>query len=531
MSKPYKDNYQPIVYALLIVVGVYIGTKLSNFSNLAENTSYQKLYSFISAVENDYVDDVNMDSIVDLSIQGIVSHLDPHSSYFIADRVGGIEEEMNGAFEGIGVEYQMYKDTLVVIKPIEGGPSFEEGVQKGDRLLKVDTLAISGQDLTNSDIVKRIRGPKGSIAKLTLLRNLKDTIYIDVKRDEIPIKSVDIAYEIEEYIGYIKVSKFSKTTTKEFNEAINKLYLKGVKDIIIDLRNNPGGILEGAIRMSEHFLKKGDLIVYTKGKNKEPDYFYAEKTGGFSEDKICLLINENSASASEIVAGALQDNDRATIIGRRSFGKGLVQQHYNYTDGSAARITTSRYYTPSGRSIQRSYAKGNDEYYNDFYNRTTNGELINEDSIPVVDSLIFYTTGGRKVYGGGGIHPDVFMPDSNLNFSNGFRMLLLHGILRNQSFLYIDKNRKELDKLGLKEFIENFEVPKSLIDDVLNEGKDSEVILSNFSLSSEENDYLNKRLKLEIANKQWSNNGFYRVKNLDDKEVLKAIEILKDGTN
>lgn len=517
-----KSNYYPIYFSLVLLIGFYLGSLTNKRSSSLSN---KKLSKFIHSLENDYVDPIDVDSIVDLSIVEIVKHLDPHSRFIEPESMTSIKEEMEGGFEGVGIEYQIYKDTLVVVNTIKDGPSHKAGILKGDRILKVDTSLISGIELSSKEIVSRIRGKKGSKAEVFVKRDTA-LLTFDVFRDKIPLNSIDITYKVNNSTAYVKISRFSQETGNEFDEVVDFIIDEDVENVILDLRNNPGGILGGAIHISEYFLKNKDLIVYTKGRKRGKQSYYAEKDGLLSDLNVCVLINENTASASEIVAGALQDNDRATIIGKRSFGKGLVQQQFMYQDGSAARLTTSRYYTPSGRSIQRSYKNGNDEYYKDFYKRADNGELINEDSVPVADSLKFFTKNGKVVYGGGGIYPDIFVPDSILydDLSDNVRMLLIHDFINDFSFRYVDDNRKKLEKQGLQSFIAEFKIDDKILNALIDEAIKEKILLKKFNLSLEDSSFIKKRLKLAIANKNWSSEGFYHQKNKTDKEVLKALE-------
>lgn len=525
-----SKNAIPIYVAFAIVIGFFLGSKLNNNPSKSTFAAHgSKLHRLVKTIENDYVDQIDVDSIVELSMEEILDKLDPHSTYFPVEDMKSVTENMQGNFEGVGIEFQMYKDSLVVINAIEGGPSAKAGIEKGDRITWVDTFQVSGRNITNKQITQNLRGPSKSKITVHVQRG-SDSLAYDVFRGKIPIHSVDIAYMIQPEIGYLKLNRFSATTIDEISEHLNRLRREGAKKMILDLRGNPGGYLHAAVALSEYFLDKGELIVYTKGRNRDSKKYYAKRYGRFADKPLMVLIDEESASASEIVAGAIQDNDKGTILGRRSFGKGLVQDEYRYNDGTAARITTARYYTPSGRSIQRSYAKGDKAYYNEIYDRSISFE--HEDSIlnAFPDSLIFKTKQGRTVYGGGGIYPDIYVKEDTNRLRYQLNLLFSNKIIRNTAFEYIDANRKKLDEEGIDYFVENFEIPESLWLKIINEAKNKNLISKRFKFSSYEKLFILEQLKISIASRNWSTQGMYRTNNTTDKTVLKALEVLNHET-
>ncbi len=489
--------------------------------------NYGKIEQLIFQLENNYVDDLNVDSLVEGSIQHILDQLDPHSTYISAKDMQQVTESMQGNFDGIGIEYQIQDDTIRVVTPISGGPSEKLGIKSGDCILKVDTIQVAGIGITNKDVVENLRGERGSKVKVLIKRpGIKVPIAFDIIRDKIPIHSVDVAYMLDNKIGYIKINRFSATTYNEYLDSFNSLKKEGMEKLILDLRNNPGGYLHAAIDLIDEFLPNQKLIVYTEGAKRIKEYHYATQKGDFETQEIVVLINEGSASASEIVAGAIQDNDRGTIIGRRSFGKGLVQEQSQLADGSALRITTSRYYTPSGRCIQKSYEHGLENYHIESLNRYASGELFNADSVQFTDSLIYTTKAGRKVYGGGGIYPDHFIPLDTTYTSLWLNQVLSTSILDDLAFEYVNENRSYwLETSDLANFASNFNIQNELMDQILDRATKEDIKSSKVDISRSK-PYLKYRLKSLIARKLWSNKGLYTIWNTEDPEVQKALEIL-----
>ncbi len=453
-----KRIYLPIAFALALATGLLMGSFL-NFPaaqrGMISSSNKSKLNKLIDFIESEYVDDVNTDSIVDITVNSILEKLDPHSVYIAKNEMEEVAQSMKGDFVGIGVNFYMYKDSVAVIKPIPGGPSDRAGIKAGDRILFADNSKLYGRKLTNDTLFSKLKGEEGSKVTLTVFRKSENRKFkIDIRRDVVPIKSVDAAVMANGATGYIKVNRFAETTGDEFHRSLINLKAQGAKSLIVDLRDNGGGYLEKAVEIADEFLKDGQLIVKTKNKKNREDKTYATKKGDFETGKLYVLINENSASASEILAGAIQDNDRGIIVGRRSFGKGLVQREMPLGDGSAVRLTVARYFTPSGRSIQRSYDHGGDEYFNDFEKRYASGELYSADSIKIADTLKFKTVKGRVVYGGGGIIPDVFVAQEGKHGDEAVTMLMQSGIVSYFVFEQLDKERKEFKGLSGTSIIE-----------------------------------------------------------------------------
>jgi carboxyl-terminal processing protease len=510
-----------------------VGALLFTYSP-AEAQSYQDAYKygqFLQMLERYYVDSINTSKIVEEAIINELSTLDPHSTYISSEDVKKMNEPLQGNFEGIGISFNILKDTLFVITPIPGGPSEKVGILAGDRILEVDNENIAGIGLTNEDVFSLLRGEKGTKVKVSIKRrainNLLDFV---ITRDKIPINSLDAAYVIDEGIGYIKLNRFALTTMEEFMNAAVGLKEKGVQNLILDLTGNAGGYLDVAAALSDQFLEEGQLIVYTEGLNSPRREFLASAKGLFTEGKLIILIDEGSASASEIVSGAVQDWDRGIIIGRRSFGKGLVQRQLELPDGSMIRLTTAKYYTPSGRLIQKSYENGLEEYQNEIYSRYRNGEFISKDSIEFPDSLKYQTLiNHRIVFGGGGIMPDIFVPLDTSFYSDYFGALIRKGILNQFVLEYVDKNRKKLmaeypDFEKYKnEFMINKERVEQLIGYAAKEGlpvNQDEVELSKERISL--------TMKAYIARDLWTTSEFNEIINEENRNLKKAIEVINN---
>ena len=448
--------YIPILLATVLAVGVLLGSFLNfplqggGVSIAAGGGSHKnKLNKLLDFIDNEYVDNVNTDSIVDLTVNSILEKLDPHSVYISKNEMEGVAESMEGKFVGIGVNFYTYKDSVAIIKPIPGGPSDKAGLKAGDRILYANNYKLFGRKLPNDTLFSKLKGEEGSKLTLTIFRKSdKKQFKVNVTRDVVAIKSVDAAVMVAPKMGYIKVNRFAETTYDEFHKALEGLKKQGATSLIVDLRDNGGGYLEKAVEIADEFLKDQQLIVKTKNKREKIDETDATSKGIFENGQLYVLINENSASASEIFAGAIQDNDRGTIVGRRSFGKGLVQREMPLGDGSAVRLTVARYYTPSGRSIQRSYANGDEAYFNDFQKRYESGELYAADSIKVADTLKFKTVKGRTVYGGGGIVPDMFVPLEGKHGDEAIAMVMQSGITSYFVFEQLDKERKDFAGLS-----------------------------------------------------------------------------------
>ena len=454
-SKESKTTaFRPLVIALALLAGILIGIRCGNTvamngknRNLMFFSVSNKMTRTLELIKTSYMDSVSVSALEESAIVGMLKKLDPHSQYIPASNFSAVNDPLEGNFSGIGVQFNMPNDTVVVINTVPKGPSEKAGVMAGDRIVRVNDSLVAGVKMLSDDIVKMLKGKTGTKVKVGVRRmGSSDLLDFTITRDRIPLFSIDAAYMITPEIGYIRVNKFSKTTLQEFTEAAAKLKEEGMKKMMIDLRGNPGGIIDGAIGMSEMFLPAGKTIVYTEGNERgRNDYFSKGKNPEYAEMDLVLLIDESSASASEIMAGAIQDNDRGTIIGRRSFGKGLVQEQYPLSDGSAIRISVARYYTPVGRCIQKPYDNNdNGVYFNELYERYSHGEMTQPDNIHFDDSLRFVTPAGKVVYGGGGIMPDIFIPFDTTALSPYYSKIMQRRLIYRFAFDYTDKNRKIL---------------------------------------------------------------------------------------
>jgi len=513
--------YLPIVLALVLVGGMFLGIKLSNNQSIGILQGKQtgnKIDNLINYLNDNYVDTVNRDKLYQQAIEGMLQSLDPHSSYIPAEDFSGVNDPMMGGFEGIGVEFRIEKDTIVIVNTIPLGPSERVGIKGGDRIVKVDTQVVAGKKIKNPQVMKLLKGEKGTKVNISIYRRgTKRLIDFSIIRDHIPINSVDIAYMIEPGVGYIKLNKFAESTIEEFDQSLQKLIKSGMKKLILDLRGNPGGIMQAAIHISDQFLSAGKLIVYTQGTHSAKESAVAKGNGLFKKQPLVILIDEGSASASEILAGAIQDNDRGLIIGRRTFGKGLVQQQLSFKDGSAVRITVARYYTPTGRCIQRSYKKGSEEYYNDYYKRMTDGELTNADSNKFNNAMKFKTPGGRTVYGGGGIMPDIFIPvETSKNFRY-YNELINKGIIFEYAFELTDNLRKVYTKnKSFEQFNATFKVTPAMYADIYKRGEKDSVKYDAKSAQLMQG-RIGLLLKAYIARNLYGDTGFFPILLEDDK--------------
>ena len=515
-------------YCLLLTLSTIL---ISNTLSAQSNQAARKLQLAEFAISRLYVDEVNEEELVEKAITSMLEELDPHSTYTNAEEARKMNEPLEGEFEGIGIQFQMMEDTLLVVQPVSGGPSEKVGILAGDRITAVEDTLIAGVKMSTEEIMSRLRGPKGSVVKLTIIRrDIDEPLTFEVKRDKIPIYSLDASYMIAPTIGYIRLNKFGANTIEEFQAALSKLQGQGMKDLILDLQGNGGGYLNAAIDLANEFLPQKSLIVYTEGKASKRSEFVAKGNGNFLKGKLVVLVDEYSASASEIVSGAIQDWDRGTIVGRRTFGKGLVQRPIDLPDGSMIRLTIARYYTPSGRCIQKPYVKGEEEDYdNDLAKRLEHGELMHADSIHLPDSLMFKTKRlGRTVYGGGGIMPDYFVPIDTTLYSDYHRDLVAKGVVIKTTLNYIEKNRKALTKSYRKfdDFNRKFEVSNELLDELRKEGEKSGVAFNkteyNTSLPR-----IKTQLKALIARDIWEMSEYYQVMNQTDDVVQQALKIIE----
>lgn len=529
-----STRFIPILLAIGIVVGIAIGTFYAN--NFAGNklgvinSSSNKLNALLRIINESYVDTVKMNDLVENTMPLILAELDPHSSYIPAKDLEEVNSGLKGHFSGIGVQFTIKDDTIHINSVIQGGPSEKVGLMAGDRIVEVNDSVFVGKIVTNNEAMKRLKGEKGSKVKLGIYRpGEKEILHFTIVRGDIPVKSIDAAYMINDKFGYIKVNKFGETTYPELLFALAKLNQENCKGLIIDLRSNTGGYMAAAIQMVNEFLSGNKLIVYTEGRKSPRENYTSNGTGSSQDMPIVVLMNEGSASASEIFAGAIQDNDRGTIVGRRSFGKGLVQQPIEFSDGSAIRLTIARYHTPSGRCIQKPYEKGKGgEYELDILTRYEHGEFFSADSIKQDETEVFYTSIGRPVYGGGGIMPDIFVPQDTTGMTSYFRMADTRGLIIRYTFDYTDQNRNKLME---------YKTPDELVDYLKTQN-----LLVKFSKWAETKG-LKKRNNMLITSKKLFELGIYgnivynmlgiedyiKFLNESDKTVIKALEVLENG--
>ena len=516
----------PLVLCLGLAGGILIGTNLKGggVSIGQSGGDYQKLKEVFGLIEDEYVDANKSKALVDETIEHILGKLDPHSAYIpVSDRAEA-NEDLQGNYEGIGIEFNIFHDTLVVVSPLSGGPSEAVGLQSGDKIVKVGDKIIAGIGIKNPDVFKLLKGPKGSEVTIEAIRRNQAPLKFTIVRDKIPQFSVDVSYMIQPEVGYIKVNRFSSSTFEEFKEAMDDLKKAGMKKLILDLQGNPGGYMNEAIEMADEFLSKGQKIVYTDGQdtrfNQKSD---ATEVGDFETGDLIVLVNEGSASASEILAGALQDNDRALIVGRRSFGKGLVQRPFDLSDGSELRLTISRYYTPSGRSIQKPYS-GNENYSKEIAMRYTKGEFFSADSIKFNDSLRYKTSNGRSVYGGGGIMPDYFVP-LDTTFASGYlNALYVSNSIQEYTFQYAADNKAMLDKMSADEFVEKFDVTDAMLNALVKVGERNKV-RPNLTDLNRNKLVFKIHVKALIGRKFWKNEAYFRVMNQSNEVLQNALNL------
>ncbi len=524
-----NNPWQPLLYVLVLIFGVYVGTNFSGetvFTHVgSSDNNPNKLVNVINKIDEMYVDSVEKKVLVEKAINSVLEELDPHSYYISAEELAAVQEPLEGNFEGIGVEFMIQKDTLMVVSPIEGGPSEKAGIHPGDRIVSVDDEKIAGIGLTNSEVMKLLKGEKGTTVRLGIQRKgTEGTKEFKIVRDRIPIFSVVASLMVNDEVGYIKLTRFAKNSYEEFMVAMENLSRKGAKKLIFDLRGNGGGYLNSAIPMVEEFLNEEQLIVYTEGKSQPRQDYFSRRKGRYSDMPVVVLINQGSASASEILAGALQDQDRSITVGRRSFGKGLVQEEIGLSDNSALRLTVARYYTPTGRSIQKPYGDGVD-YENDYNERYESGELLNSDSISVVDTLKYLTPAGRIVYGGGGIMPDVFVPIDTVGASYYLSELSYNGILRQFGFDYTDSHRTQFEQYeNVEAFISGFKVTDALLEQ-LYALAESEGISRDQRGIEESKEVIKIRVLAHMAKNLFDDESYYRVILEDDNVFAKALNV------
>ena len=532
MSQNKISRFIPIIIAVSIVAGILIGTFYAGNQPESKlgviNTPSNKLNTLLRIVDDQYVDTVNITDLIEEAMPQILNELDPHSSYIPAKDLQAVNDDLRGSFSGIGVQFTIQQDTIHINNVIPGGPSEKVGLMAGDRVVEVDDSAFVGKIVTNEEAMKRLKGEKGSEVKLGVYRQgEKELLHFTVIRGDIPVKSIDAAYMINDKFGYIKVNKFGETTYPEMLIALAQLHQENCQGLIIDLRGNTGGYMAAAIQMVNEFLPKGRLIVYTEGRKSPRENYSSNGTGSSPQLPLIVLVDEGSASASEIFAGAIQDNDRGTIIGCRSFGKGLVQQPIEFSDGSAIRLTIARYHTPSGRCIQKPYTIGNNENYDmDILTRYEHGEFFSQDSIKQDESHIYYTSLGRPVYGGGGIMPDIFVPQDTTGITSYFSMAINRGLTVQFSFQYTDQNRSKLQKYTTSEEMLKYLKTQNILEKFARFAESKGLKRRNILMYKSQK-LFERNLYGNIIYNMMNMEDYLKYLNQSDPTVLKAIEVLE----
>lgn len=528
-----RSSYRPLAIAISLAAALYLGSLLIpaneiSIFNQGSGAGIHKLNEVLNYIEESYVDTVYKDELIEEGIQSLLRDLDPHSFYIPKEDYTEMNESLEGNFEGIGVEFRIIADTVMVINPVVGGPSKKVGLEAGDRIVRVNDSVIAGTGVRNKDVMSLLKGPQFTNVEVGIKRKgVKDLMEFVITRDRIPVTSVQSMYMVDGETGYIRVNRFSKTTYAEFRSASEKLLVEGMKKLIMDLRGNPGGLLNESIEMANEFLDKDKLIVYTEGKARPKKVYYSDEGGNLLKIDLVVLLDENSASASEVFAGAIQDNDRGMIVGRRSFGKGLVQEQVDWKDGSALRLTVARYYTPTGRSIQKPY-KDVDDYHLETYARQQSGELDNADSIQLNDSLKFYTPEGRVVYGGGGIVPDVFVPVDSLNYNMFYNALYRKGAIQNHAFHFVDKQRSELLRKypNWKDFRATFKLSEADFESFLQYAS-SKGVERNPRQVAIMKEKIMLDLKAQYGRHLYGDDGYFPILNQGDPMMLESLKLLK----
>ena len=526
-----------LLLSLAIFTGLLFFVQPVNAQFVNPKSNIEKLARTLQLLNYAYVDSVNLEKLSEEAITAILAKLDPHSVYISKAELAEANEPLQGSFDGIGVQFQIFKqtgfpDTVLVISPVPGGPSDKVGVHSGDKIVKINGENSTGTIATQKFVFDHLRGPKGSKVNISVVRRgSKSLIEFTITRDKIPITSIDASYMLSPGIGYIKLNKFARTSMDEFHESLSKLRSAGMKSLILDLRNNTGGFMDIAIDLSDQFLSAGKRIVYTKGLHSPMQEFFSTPKGDFEKGKLVVMINEGSASASEILAGAVQDWDRALIIGRRSFGKGLVQRPFDLPDSSQIRLTVARYYTPSGRNIQKSYKNGAESYAEDIATRFKKGELIHADSIHFPDSLKYLTNGKRTVYGGGGIMPDIFIPIDTTSNTHYFLDLFRKGLLNQYPLEYVDTNRKQLlaKYPTLIQFKDEYDKDHKLINDFVAYAETKNIKKNEADLKLSYQD-IEAILRASVARSLYTSEAYYELVNVVDRELQKALELIKNDS-
>ncbi|MFN8310694.1 MAG: S41 family peptidase [Chitinophagales bacterium] len=530
-QKSSTNPFMPLIYALLLVFGILLGFIVAHITAnkrqpLLQSGHYEKIDDIIAFIKQRYVDTVNTEQLTDQTIEKMLSTLDPHSSYIPKKDLNEVNESLEGNFDGIGVEFFLVQDTITVVSAISGGPSELVGIHAGDRIITIEDSIVAGKHIKNDDVIHKLRGPGGTIVHVGILRSgAKGLQSFAIKRDKIPLYSIDASYMMENKTGYIKINRFSATTHKEFRQRLRKLNAEGMQSLIIDLRQNPGGFLNAATEILDELIAGEKLLVYTKGKSFSKVEYKSGVPGEFEKGSLTVLVDQGSASASEILSGAIQDWDRGLIVGRTSFGKGLVQEQYDLADGSALRLTVARYYTPSGRCIQRSYKAGAEDYYNEVYDRYNKGEFLHEDTSAAADTTVYHTAKGRIVHGGGGIRPDVFIPlDTTEDFDYIFKVRTL---IPEVVYGYFALHPDLLKSYGsLPDFDRGFVIPEEL-----KQALDQRVQKEKFTANDKKWDRTKMRiaqyLKAYTAKQKWQSDGFFYILNQGDPVITGAVKAMK----
>ena len=526
-----------LLLSLVLLTGLLFSIQDVKAQFVNPKSNIEKLARTMQLLNFGYVDSVNLDKLTEEAITAMLTKLDPHSVYISKSELAEANEPLQGSFDGIGVQFQIFKqtgnpDTVLVISPVSGGPSIRVGVLAGDKIVKINGESCTGAKATQKYVFDHLRGPRGSKVNITVIRRGNKTpLEFTITRDKIPITSIDATYMLAPGVGYIKLNKFARTTMDEFHESLSKLRSQGMKSLILDLRNNTGGFMDIAIDLSDQFLSDGKRIVYTKGLHSPMQEFYSTPRGDFEKGKLVVMVNEGSASASEILAGAVQDWDRALLIGRRTFGKGLVQRPFDLPDSSQIRLTVARYYTPSGRNIQKSYKNGAESYSEDIVTRFKKGELIHADSIHFPDSLKYLTNGKRTVYGGGGIMPDIFIPIDTTSNTKYFLDLFRKGLLNQYPLEYVDTNRKQLLKQypTLEQFKLGYDKDHKLINDFVAYAETQKIKKNEADLRLSYMD-IEAILRASVARSLYTTEAYYEIVNVVDRELQQALEIIKSDT-
>lgn len=521
----------PLLIGAALAAGLIGGKHLSDSSNDTfsgqSRSAYNKIQDILNYIDKEYVDSVDRNDLTDEAVIALLKDLDPHSVYIPAEEFDQMNDPLLGKFEGIGVQFTMQEDTIMVLHVIAGGPSEKAGLKDGDRIVEVEGEVVAGKKLSTLDVMRYLKGDKGTKVEVNVKRRgFPDLIPFTIVRDVIPTSSIDISFLPEENVGYIRLSRFSMTTAGEFRDALEELREDGMEKLILDLRGNSGGFLDAAISLADELLPDDKLIVYTEGRARPRRFFYATGEGSFETQPLIILIDEGSASASEILAGAIQDNDRGLIVGRRSFGKGLVQEQLNLPDGSGVRLTVARYYSPTGRCIQRPYEEGTDAYHEDFMARFHSGQMMSPDSIDFPDSLKYTTPGGKIVYGGGGIMPDVFIPVEKDERFGYYNLLVNRGLIYQFAFNYSDRHRPELLEYGDAEtFATVFRVDEEMMEDLIRfaeeEGVDTDEEGESFAREK-----IRSLMKAYIARNIFGDEGFYPLYLEIDRTYQKALDLI-----